>query len=38
VDVVSPAIDPAVAEPAFAQLAGAFVFHFGGFTAIRYRQ
>lgn len=38
VDVVSPAIDPAVTEPASAQLAGAFLFHFGGFTDIRYRQ
>jgi predicted acylesterase/phospholipase RssA len=38
VDVVSPAIDPAVTEPASEQLAGAFLFHFGGFIDIRYRQ
>jgi predicted acylesterase/phospholipase RssA len=38
VDVVSPAIDPAVTEPASAQLAGAFLFHFGGFVDIKYRQ
>ena len=38
VDVVSPVIDPAVTEPASAQLAGAFLFHFGGFVDIRFRQ
>ncbi len=38
VDVVSPAIDPAVTEPVSTQLAGAFLFHFGGFIDIRYRQ
>lgn len=38
VDVVSPGIDPAVTEPASAQLAGAFLFHFGGFVDIRFRR
>jgi hypothetical protein len=38
VDVVSPVIDPAETEPASAQLAGAFLFHFGGFVDIRFRQ
>ncbi len=38
VDVVSPAIDPAVTESASALLAGAFLFHFGGFIDVKYRQ
>src|ERR1035441_7414105 len=38
VDVVSPGIGPAVTEPASAQLAGAFLFHFGGFVDIRFRR
>jgi hypothetical protein len=38
VEVVSPGIDPAVKEPPSAQLAGAFLFHFGGFFDIRFRQ
>lgn len=38
VEVVSPTIDPEVAEPPAKQLAGAFLFHFGGFFDVRFRQ
>jgi predicted acylesterase/phospholipase RssA len=38
VEVVSPTIDPAVTEPPSTQLAGAFLFYFGGFFDIRFRQ
>jgi predicted acylesterase/phospholipase RssA len=38
VEVVSPTIDPAVTEPPAAQLAGDFLFHFGGFLEVRFRQ
>lgn len=38
VEVVSPTVDPSVAEPPSKQLAGAFFFHFGGFFDIKFRQ
>jgi len=38
VEVVSPIIDPRVADPPSKQLAGAFFFHFGGFFAPEFRQ
>jgi hypothetical protein len=38
VEVVSPSIDPSVTESPAQQLAGAFLFHFGGFFDVRYRQ
>jgi hypothetical protein len=38
VEVVSPAVDPAVTEPSSEQLAGAFFFHFGGFFDVKFRQ
>ncbi len=38
VEVVSPTLDPSVTEPPSKQLAGSFLFHFGGFFDIRFRQ
>jgi predicted acylesterase/phospholipase RssA len=38
VEVISPSVDPSVREPPSAQLAGAFLFHFGGFFDIKFRQ
>lgn len=38
VEVVSPMLDPTVGKSPAEQLAGVFLFHFGGFLDIRFRQ
>jgi hypothetical protein len=38
VEIVSPTIDPHVHKTPSEQLAGAFLFHFGGFFDVRFRQ
>ena len=38
VEVVSPTVDPSVQAAPAEQLAGAFLFHFGGFLDLKFRQ